>query len=181
MSSASYRPVQKALHWAIFLLVLACYGLTYNEVFFAKGDPIRDLSWWSHISLGLLLTALIAARLLARLALGTPPLPSTMSGMEVAAAKGAHFLLYALMIGIVGLGITLTWLRGDALTFFGLFTIPAPIAPDRDLAHQVKELHELCADGILVVAGLHAVAALWHHYVRGDDVLTRMLPRRSAR
>jgi cytochrome b561 len=104
-----------------------------------------------------------------------------MSGMEIAAAKGAHFLLYALMIGIVGLGITLTWLRGDALTFFGLFTIPAPMTPDRDLAHQVKELHELCADGILVVAGLHAVAALWHHYVRGDDVLTRMLPRRSAR
>jgi len=181
MPSSSYRPIQKALHWAIFLLVLACYGLTYNGLFFAKGDPGRALAWWSHISLGLLLTALIAARLVARLALGTPPLPSTMSGAEMAMAKGAHLLLYLLMVGIVGLGITLTWLRGDAFTFFGLFTIPAPMVPDRGPALLVKDAHELCADAILVLAGLHAVAALWHHYVRGDDVLTRMLPGRSAR
>ncbi|PRH85634.1 cytochrome B [Labrys okinawensis] len=181
MPSATYRPVQKVLHWTIFLLVLACYGLTYSGLLFAKGDPGRALAWWSHISLGLLLATLIAARLVARLTLGTPPLPSTMSGMEIAAAKGAHFLLYALMIGIVGLGIALAWLRGDALTFFGLFTIPAPMVPDRDLAHWVQEVHELCADAILVMAGLHAAAALWHHYVRGDDVLTRMLPVRSAR
>ena len=77
------------------------------------------------------------------------------------------------------LGIALTWLRGDTLTFFGLFTIPAAIAPDRELARTVKELHELSATAILIVAGLHAVAALWHHYIRRDDVLKRMLPQHS--
>ncbi|WP_448950812.1 cytochrome b [Labrys neptuniae] len=178
MPISSYKPIQKALHWAIFLLVLACYGLTYSGLFFAKGDPGRALAWWSHISLGLLLAALVAGRLVARLALGAPELPATMSGMEAAAAKGAHLLLYVLMIGIVGLGVALTWLRGDALTFFGLFTLLAPVAPNPELARLVKDAHELCADAILIVAGLHAAAALWHHYVRGDDVLTRMLPRR---
>ncbi len=172
----SYHPLQKALHWTIFLLVLACYALTYNGLFFPREDPGRDIAWWSHISLGLLLTVLVAARLVTRLTIGAPPLPSAMSSIEKVAAKGAHLLLYALMIGIVGLGITLTWLRGDELTFFGAFTIPSPLTPDRDLAKLVKDMHDLCANAILVIVGLHAAAALWHHYFRRDDVLTRMLP-----
>jgi cytochrome b561 len=42
----------------------------------------------------------------------------------------------------------------------------------------VKEVHEWLANGLLAVAALHAAAALWHHFVRRDDVLTRMLPGR---
>ncbi|WP_448955045.1 cytochrome b [Labrys neptuniae] len=177
MTPSSYRPIQVFLHWAIFLLVLACYGLTYNGLFFAKGDPGRVWAWWGHISLGLLLTAFIASRIVARFALGAPPLSQDVTALEAIAAKGTHIVLYILMIAIVGLGIALTWLRGDALTFFGLITIPAPVGADRNLAQLVKDVHELCADAILIVAGLHAAAALWHHYVRRDDVLTRMLGR----
>jgi hypothetical protein len=69
-------------------------------------------------------------------------------------------------------GIALTWFRGDALSFFGLFTIPAPFSPDRATAGFVKELHGLCANLILILSGLHASAAL-----RKDDVLKRMLQR----
>lgn len=180
MSSTSYRPVQKSLHWLIFLLVLVCYALTYNDLFFPREDPGRAYAWWIHISLGLLLLALVALRIVTRLALGAPPLPFTMTRLEAFLAHAAHLLLYALLIAIPVLGVVLTWLRGDALSFFSLFTIPSPIAPDRDLAHLVKNLHELCAYGILTVAGLHAAAALWHHFIRRDNVLTRMLPGDGA-
>lgn len=174
--TSSYAPAQKALHWLIFLLVIGLYGLTYGEDFFPRGDPGRATIWWLHISFGLLLAALVVLRVATRLSLGAPKLPAAMTAMEQKLAHLAHLLLYALLVIIPLLGIVLTWFRGDALTFFGLFTIPSPVAPDKAVAGVIREAHSLCANLILIVAGLHAVAALWHHFIRKDDVLRRMLP-----
>lgn len=176
----TYTSAQKAIHWAVFLLVIGLYGLTYAEELFPRGDPGRALVWWLHISFGLLLFALVAIRVGLRLALGTPGLPREMSELERWAAKIAHLLLYGLLVAIPVLGILLTWYRGDVLSFFGLFTIPAPVTPDRDTARFIKELHSLCANLILILAGVHAAAALWHHFIRKDDVLKRMLPEATG-
>lgn len=173
---AAYSAAQKSLHWLIFLLVVGLYGITYGEAFFPRGDPGRDTIWWLHISFGLLFTALVLWRLAARIAKGSPALPPGTGRIEHLLAAAGHGLLYLLLIVIPVLGIALTWLRGDELSFFGLFTIPSPIAADRETARTVKELHELSATAILIVAGLHALAALWHHYIRRDDVMKRMLP-----
>jgi len=171
-----FSETQKSLHWLIFLLVVGLYGITYVEAFFPRGDPGRDTVWWLHISFGLLLAAFVVWRIATRLTVGMPGMPAEMSRLERGLAVAAHGTLYVLLVVLPVLGIALTWLRGDALTFFGLFTIPAPIAADKEIARTVKDLHELAANLILIVAGLHAVAALWHHYVRRDDVLRRMLP-----
>ena len=180
MSSTAYAPIQKSLHWAIFLLVVGLYGMTYAEDLFPRGDPGRAMLWFLHISFGLLLLGLVVARVAARVALGAPALPRTTSGLERGLAHLTHFLLYALLFAIPIVGVVLTWMRGDALDFFGLFTIPAPFAPDRETARSVKEVHEVLATLILFVTGVHAAAALWHHYVRRDDVLRRMLPGRAG-
>ncbi|TPI12987.1 cytochrome b [Mesorhizobium sp. B4-1-3] len=176
----TYASSQKAIHWAVFLLVIGLYGLTYVADVFPRADPGRAFVWWLHISFGLLLFALVVIRISLRLALGTPSLPLEMSKLERLAARIAHVLLYALLVAIPVLGIVLTWYRGDVLSFFGLFTIPAPVSADRATAGFIRELHSLCANLILILAGLHAVAALWHHYVWKDDVLKRMLPGKSA-
>ncbi|SMF33247.1 cytochrome b561 [Tistlia consotensis] len=178
MSSMSYSPTQKLLHWSIFGLVALLYGLSLAEDLFPRGDPGRDLVWWLHISFGLLLAAFVAWRLAVRLSRGAPSLPAAMSGPERLLAHAGHLGLYALLIALPVLGILLTWYRGDALSFFGLFTIPSPVVADRETARSIKGLHELAANGILIVAGLHALAAFWHHWVRRDDVLVRMLPGR---
>jgi cytochrome b561 len=96
-------------------------------------------------------------------------------------AKAGHFALYALLIAIPVLGILLTWLRGDALSFFSLFTVPAPFQPDRDTARTVQELHGLCANAILFLTGIHAMAAFWHHFIRKDDVLDGCCPQVGKR
>ena len=174
--TTAYTATQKALHWSIFLLVIGLYGITYGEEFFPRGDPGRDTIWWLHISFGLLLAVLVLWRLAARAINGAPP-PTPGSGrLEHLLAAAGHGLLYLLLIAIPILGIALTWLRGDELSFFTLFTIPSPIAADRETARAVKELHELSANLILITAGLHAAAALWHHHFRRDGVLRRMLP-----
>jgi cytochrome b561 len=176
MAAKAYSSTQKALHWLLFILVLGLYGLTYAEGLFPRGDPNRDAVWWLHISFGLLLAGLVVWRVLLRLTKGTPELPSSMTSMERTLAKAGHFALYALLVAIPVLGILLAWLRGDALSFFSLFTIPAPFQPDRDIAGIVQELHGLCANAILILVGIHALAAFWHHFVRKDDVMERMLP-----
>ncbi|MDX8528473.1 cytochrome b [Mesorhizobium sp. MSK_1335] len=172
----TYTSSQKFLHWALFALVVLLYGLTFGEEFYPRGDPAVDAIWRLHISLGLLLTALVFWRVVLRGVRGTPGLPAEMSPLERTAAKVGHFALYALLVAIPVLGILLTWFRGDALSFFGLFTVPAPFAPDRATARTIRELHSLCANGILIVAGLHALAALYHHFIRRDAILTRMMP-----
>lgn len=180
MTTVGYSSIQKGLHWALFALVVGIYLLTFGDDLFQRGDPNRALAWWLHISLGLLLAALVLWRLALRLARGAPALPNSMTGSERTVAKLGHFALYVLLIAIPVLGILLTWFRGDALTFFGLFAIPAPFTPDRGIAGGIREIHSLCANAILILAGGHAAAALWHHFVRRDEVLERMLPRREA-
>lgn len=176
MSPTSYSPAQKWLHWLIFLLVVGLYGITYVEGFFQRGDPRRAMVWWFHISFGLMFATLVLVRLGVRLSAGAPDLPASMTIGERRLAHLGHAALYALLVAIPAVGVVLTWMRGDALTFFSLFTIPSPLATDREAARTVKEVHELGANLILALAALHALAALWHHYVRRDEVLRRMLP-----
>ena len=177
MTSAAYTSTQKFLHWSLFVLVLLLYALTYGEDLLPRGDPIVDSIWRLHISFGLLLAGLVLWRTVLRVLRGAPGLPDEMSPPERAAAKVGHLVLYALLIAIPVLGILLTWFRGNELSFFGLFAVPAPFAPDRTAARTIRELHSLCADGILIAVGLHAFAALYHHFVRRDAILTRMLPK----
>ena len=64
------------------------------------------------------------------------------------------------------------------LPFFGL-QLPALIAENKDLASQIKEIHEAVGTTGYFLIGLHAVAALYHHYIKRDNTLTRMLPERE--
>ncbi|WP_372398243.1 cytochrome b [Azospirillum sp. HJ39] len=176
--TTTYSPAQKALHWLIALLIVGVYLLSFGEEFYERGHPMRATIWWLHISFGLLLLGLVLARLGLRLARGVPDLPSSMTPVERGASHAVHLGLYALMLAIPLVGVGLTWLRGDTLSFFGLFTIPSPVEADRTLGRSVKDIHELGANLILALAALHAAAALWHHLIRRDGVLARMLPRR---
>jgi cytochrome b561 len=90
-------------------------------------------------------------------------------------ARLAHGVLYLLLIVTVLLGVANAWVRGD--TLFGLFKIPAFDPGNTELRESVEDWHGLSANILLALAGLHAAAALLHHYVFKDDVLRRMLPR----
>jgi cytochrome b561 len=160
-----------AFHWITVVLVVGLWTVGQCIDFFPKGTP-RVTARSLHILFGIVLAATLAARIKWRLGGGTA-LPRADAGLAGTAAVLVHRLLYALMIAIVVIGIAAVWIRGDNI--FNLFTVPAFDPANKALRHDVVELHGLLANILLFVAGAHAAAALFHHFVRKDGVLRRML------
>jgi cytochrome b561 len=175
-----YDGVEIALHWGTALLVAALWLIAQAWGFLPRGSAPRHALQSVHVSVGLLFAAVLAARILWRLGPGRRPLPATTGAVELA-SKAVHFVLYALLLAQTALGVLWRWGTGDPLSLFGLFAIPSPAAFSKADARLFGDLHGTIANVIMVLAGLHAAAALFHHYVLRDDVLWRMLPRRWAR
>lgn len=176
-----YDSVSIALHWiiGIGIIVVGLAEMLRGEIF-ARGSAPREFLKVLHEPAGIVLLALIALRIVWRLLHRPPELPGDMRPWERLAAKLVHGLLYALMVAIPILGLATTFARGRPIDF-GLFQIapPAMLAASRGTARFIKEVHEATAQAILALALLHAASAIWHHHVRKDDVLTRMLPERA--
>ena len=160
-------------HWLTAVLVVAQWVGAQTIDLFPRG-PLRVDARSVHIAAGTLLALLLVARLFWRVT-GGRRLPLADKGALNALAKATHWGLYALLLVMVSAGLFLTWVRGDSI--FNLFTIPQYDPGNRALVHQVEEFHGTVGTVILVLAGIHAGAALIHRYVWHDAVLARMLPR----
>ncbi|MFL6764899.1 MAG: cytochrome b [Sphingomicrobium sp.] len=170
----TYDGVAIALHWATALLVVVQFGLAETWDWFAK--PTSETTQSLHISLGVLLTAVILTRIAWRLLPGHQ-LSALEAGWVRLASKAGHYLLYVLLVAQAALGFAFRWSQGHPVGFFGL-PIPGPYGQlDRPMRHQLHDLHKWLGWAIVLLALLHALAALYHHYVLKDRVLVRMLPR----
>lgn len=169
-TSAHYDRTTIALHWATALLVAVLWIMAKTADYIPRG-PERGAYWSTHVVLGFVLTAVIAARLFWRTGPGRS-LPPADSGVLNVIAKGTHHLLYALLIAVVALGLANAFVRGFAL--FGLVHLPQ--IGDPDWRKPINNLHELAANAIFFLALFHAAAALVHHYLWRDGLLRRMAP-----
>jgi len=125
----------------------------------------------SHILLGLVLLAVVAARLVWRTTSGKT-LPPADDGWMDTAAKATHHGLYALTIAVLLLGVLFEAIRADNILTLG--RLPSIAPGNKDLRNTVGDLHALAANAILILAGLHAAAALFHQFVMKDNLLRRM-------
>ena len=174
-SSEGYGSVAMALHWAVVVLVISAWLIGQFGDALPRGSQ-REMGEFAHIFLGLSILALVAARMAWRLNDPPPPEEPALGRWSELAARAMHYLLYALLVAAPLIGIVVQFARGHALPVFGLFEIASPWAADRNFAHSVKEVHEALANALLILVGLHAAAALAHHYVLRDRTLIRMLP-----
>jgi cytochrome b561 len=174
-----YDPGMKALHWltAALIFVALAIGLTLEDI--ARG-PGR--SWWTaqHELAGVLVLALIATRLVWRVARGAPGQVRDLPAWQQRAAQLAHWSLYGLIAASAAIGVCLSWARGRSVGIPGLFDLPSLIVPDRALGRTLEAAHSVVSYTLLALVAVHVVAALYHHFVRHDAVLRRMLPRRPA-
>ena len=163
-----------ALHWFMLLLLAAVYACIELRVLWPRGSDPRELIKTWHFMLGLSVLALVFIRIAARLAGGTPPIVPAPPLWQHRIAQATHGLLYLLMIGMPIGGWLILSAEGDPVPFFGL-ELPALVSPDKALAEQIEEIHETVGTIGYWLIGLHALAALYHHYVKRDNTLRRML------
>ncbi|WP_017939953.1 cytochrome b [Zestomonas thermotolerans] len=178
-TSTRYGGLSIGLHWLMLLLIAAVYACIELKGFYPKGSEPRELLKQWHFILGLTVFALVWLRLLARLIAPTPRIEPAPPAWQAFLAKLVHLALYALMIGAPLAGWLILSAAGKPIPFWGL-ELPPLIGEDRELAGQIKELHELAGTLGYWLIGLHAAAGLFHHYVMRDNTLKRMLPARDA-
>ncbi len=173
LDAARHDHTTIALHWLTALLVIVQFALAETWDFFPRPD--RHLMIVGHMSFGIVLTLVILLRLLWRNQSGRR-LFETGSDLFDRLAKGMHYLLYVLLGAEIVLGFLTRWTGNQAISFFGLL-IPSPFGHfSRATGDAVDEIHDLNAWLIMILAGGHALAALYHHYLLRDGVLRRMLP-----
>lgn len=166
-----YHPVSISLHWlmfALFAIALSCIEL---RDFYEKGMPMRDLLRNWHIDAGLLILLSAVVRVTARIGLGGPrPIGSPL---QAKAASALHGLLYLIMFMLPISGIVFVQAGGREVALFGM-TLPHWVAADPALRGTVKEVHEFLGNAVYFLVGVHALAALLHHFVHKDETLLRM-------
>lgn len=162
-----------ALHWTTAALIVVAFGLGLAVDAFPKNWEHAVVN--THSLLGIAIVALTAARIAWRLGHAPPPLPEEIGGRLVRRATAVvHFLLYTLMAAVPLIGIPVLLYRGLALDF-GLFQVPSPFARTPAVFRPLQEAHEFAAYALIGLAAAHILAALYHHFIRRDEVLLRML------
>jgi cytochrome b561 len=172
-----YGAVTQLFHWLTVVLVGTAYIVSPGGPEDRIYSPAFDFSRQLHETLGILVFALVLLRILWRLFEPTPEPPPLAPWMKYSAVA-AHLGLYALLLAIPSTAIAGAWLEAHPITLFGIGTIGPMLPQAHDLGQTIAYIHTILGNVIIWLAGFHAVAALFHHFILRDSVLTSMLPAR---
>ncbi|PEQ13458.1 hypothetical protein B2G71_08000 [Novosphingobium sp. PC22D] len=176
----TYSRVAIALHWLIALLII----LNFIAVWVAEDlpRPERIELMANHKAIGITVLILSILRILWRVTHRAPPFDRSLAIWEVALARIVHALFYFLIIAIPLTGWGMVSTGGDAVSVFGLFSVPAlPVGSDKATGGIFHEIHEVFGTIMLVLIGLHLLGALKHQFVDHDATMARMVPFLRAR
>ena len=177
-TSASYTRVAIILHWLIAIMIIG--QIVGGKVMMAIAPSQMKFELFQlHKSFGFIILGLSVIRLVWRMTHKAPPLPDGMASWERLGAHMSHYGFYILMIGTPVAG----WLMVSSATprittkIFKLIQVPhLPVPQSKSLEGAMETTHEYMAYAIIALLLLHIGAALKHHLVEKDDVLTRMIP-----
>ena len=159
----SYGCVARGIHWLVVAFIIASFTLAWTGVI------------GIHKYVGVTILALGLLRIVWTLVQSTVAMLDGPRWQKIA-AKAAHGLLMLWLVAMPLTGWTMSSAAGRPVSFWGWFTLPPLVAPDRAFAHTMAEIHETLALLGLALIAVHVAAALWHHVVVKDDTLRRMLP-----
>lgn len=170
-----FHPLSIGAHWLTVLLLVAVYALIEFRGLYPKGSAGRELMKSWHEMLGLAVFAIAFLRLALRAIYPAPAIQPPPPAWQAMLARAMHVTLYVFLVGMPLLGWLVVSAKGKPVPFFGL-ELPALIGPDKALARNLEQVHELIGTLGYFLIGGHAAAALWHHYVMRDNTLRHMLP-----
>jgi cytochrome b561 len=175
-SSERYNGFSQVLHWVTAVLVLIAFsfgpGGSEERIYSAARDFDRQL----HETLGLSVFLLVLVRVVWRL-FNTPPEAPPLARWMTIAAKAAHLGLYLLLFALPITAISGAWLEGHPLTLLAGVKIAPLLQTSHETGATIATIHTWLGDAILWLAGVHALAGIYHHFILKDKVLVSMLPR----
>ena len=164
--------MSRLLHWLMGVLILCMFALGWASDFVPLS--VKPVVLQLHVLIGLMLLTLLVLRVAARLLRPAPPLDG--APWYRLAVGGAHLFLYAAMLAMPLSGLLYIGARGAAMPVFGLFDVPHLVEKDRGLAVFLRDFHGVFAWVFAGAIVLHIAAGLYHHFVKRDGLLRRMLP-----
>jgi cytochrome b561 len=173
-TAPGYTRTARVLHWltAALVLVMVPIGIAMANADFGGA---QDTLYHLHRSIGVLLLPIVLIRLIYRLRHPAPPLPADLPWIQQLAAHMTHWGLYALLIVQPIVGWIATSAYRAPILFFWLFEVP-PIWPvDQAFSERVFAVHRLIGIAIVLLVCAHVGAALFHHFIRKDRILIRMV------
>jgi cytochrome b561 len=174
--SDRYTLTAQALHWITAALMFVVLPIAWVMVNMPKSAQFRGLLFDLHKSVGLTIVVLVAVRIAWRAKHPVPPLDVGLARWEKVAAKGSHWMLYVVLVGMPISGYLLDAAGGYSISYFGLFSVPLlPKSPS--LSSAATWVHVAVGQWLVyTLIFLHVAASIWHISVRRDGVLDRMLP-----
>jgi cytochrome b561 len=164
--------ITKLFHWVIALLIIAMLIVGCVMTFTHKAT--FQLLMLYHQSMGVTILILMLLRLMWRLCNKTPQLPHSMNRLEQKLAHAMAWLLYVLIFSIIAAGLLMTVYHGSAILFWG-FALHLPVTANKSMAHFFNQAHVCLAWILLASIILHISASLYHHFIRKDGILKRMM------
>ncbi len=183
----TYGTIAKWLHWLIALLFLCAYVAVYYRHWFTEDKTPEN---WNalqlHLSFGITIGAFVLLRVLWKL-MNTTPMPLSDKPSEVLLSKWAHRLLYFFMIfmpitGYLGTGVNTEYflqmevpMFKDSALYHSMVVNQLGLTWD-EFEGPIDFFHKKSGEYLIwVLVLLHMSAALYHHFVRKDATLKRML------
>lgn len=172
---ARYHPVMMTLHWLIFILFAAMYLIIQIRDYLPHESPMRIELILLHKSLGVVIFALAICRLFAKWVTAYPPIVPAQGLFTRTLASLGHIALYAAMIIMPLSGYIMSEAGGRPVALFGMM-LPDLIGKHEALGFTMYSTHALISKLIYFLVALHVLAALWHHFIRRDNTVRRMMP-----
>lgn len=167
-----YGIVSRLLHWIMAVVIVAMFVLGLWMVGLDYYDPYYKSAPDLHRSVGILLLIALALRFLWRV-LNPQPDDSFLTRFEQQASRLAQWGFYPLLLALSVSGYFISTLDGRGIDVFSWFTVPS-VLTSKDLEEVAGKTHEILAYATIALAVVHAGAALKHHFVDKNTILTRM-------
>ena len=175
--TSTYSAVARRLHWLIVLLLAIQFATAFALPHIGRdARPTTVINL--HFSFGVVILIVMALRLVHRLGHPVPLEAADAPPWERRLARSVHRLFYLILLVGPLLGWASASSHGLPVELFGVLRLPALAAPGAQWANTAGDVHGTAMWVLLWLIGAHAAAALYHHVVRGDGTLRRMLKMR---
>ncbi len=172
VSPLKYNVLTRVFHWLSALSIFGLFGLGWYMVDLTYYDDWYQTAPFYHISIGITLLFITLLRIVWRI-LSNQHFTSN-NKLNDRIARLGHLTLYLLLAGVLFSGYLISSADEASISVFGIIDIPTLQLMDNQ-EELAGEWHEYSAWGLVIMGILHALAALWHHFIKSDNVLTRML------